>query len=137
MRLGFGAGRPRGSRLAASEMPRVPNPLRPTGAGDGSVCDHRESAERDCPAGQGCRSVREAPGWGFRGPPDTTLLLKASENADAGLSNPNTALRTSRRIPSVRNRQGRRTINTGRPLLIYTPEYWRETREVQLSGRDK
>lgn len=52
MRLGFGAGRPRGSRLAASEMPRVPNPLRPTGAGDGSVCDHRESAERDCPAGK-------------------------------------------------------------------------------------
>lgn len=43
----------------ASQMSRVPNPLRPSEAGDGSVCDHRESAERDSPAGQGCRSLRE------------------------------------------------------------------------------
>ena len=136
MRLGFSVGRPRGNRPTASQMSGVPNPLRPTGAGDGSVCDHREYAERDSPAGQGCRSVRGNSERRFRGPPDTTLLLKASENTDTGSSDPNAACRTSLLISVARNRQDRGTINTGRPLLIYTPEYWRKAREVQLSGRD-
>ena len=42
-----------------SQTSKVPNPLRPTGAGDGSSCDRREYAERDSPAGQGCPEVSE------------------------------------------------------------------------------
>jgi hypothetical protein len=49
------------------------------------------------------------------------MFLKASRKSDTKAKVPNAALRTSLRIPVARNRQGRRTINTGRPLLIYTP----------------
>lgn len=57
-----------GSRPPASQTPIVPNPLRPTGAGDGSSCDRRERVERDSPAGQGCPEVSSKPTvGGFEG----------------------------------------------------------------------
>ena len=51
-----------------SQTSEVPNPLRPTEAGDGSSCDRRERAERDSPAGQGCPEVSEKlPAGSFEG----------------------------------------------------------------------
>lgn len=51
-----------------SQTSKVPNPLRPSGAGDGSSCDRRECAEWDSPAGQGCPEVSEnLPAGSFEG----------------------------------------------------------------------
>ena len=57
-----------GSRPPASATPGVPNPLRPSGAGDVPSCDRRERVGRDSPAGQGCpEAPKKRPIGSFEG----------------------------------------------------------------------
>lgn len=128
-----------GSRPPVSQTPRVSNPLRPTGAGDVPACDRRERVGRDSPAGQGCRSVREAPEWGFRGPPGTTLLLPFSGAFDAGALAPFTARRSCPGCPAAWSRRRQGTASAGRVASKLTPGYGRKRDGVQSGirgGRD-
>lgn len=124
-----------GSRPPASQTPRVPNPLRPTGAGDVPACDRRERVGRDSPAGQGCRSVREAPEWGFRGPPGTTLLLPFSGAFDAGALAPFTARRSCPGCPAAWSRRRQGAASAGRVASKLTPGYGRKRDGVQSGIR--
>ena len=116
-------------------MSGVPNPLLPSVAGDVLACDRRERVGRDSPAGQGCRSVREAPGWGFRGPPDTTLLPLLSGASDAGSSDPNAARRSCPRSPAAQRRQVLGTAKAGRRASVLTLWHGQVCSEVQRPGR--
>lgn len=124
-----------GSRPPVSQTPRVSNPLRPTGAGDVPACDRRERVGRDSPAGQGCRSVREAPEWGFRGPPGTTLLLPFSGAFDAGALAPFTARRSCPGCPAAWSRRRQGTASAGRVASKLTPGYGRKRDGVQSGIR--
>ena len=121
-----------GSRPPVSQTPRVSNPLRPTGAGDVPACDRRERVGRDSPAGQGCRSVREAPEWGFRGPPGTTLLLPFSGAFDAGALAPFTARRSCPGCPAAWSRRRQGTASAGRVASKLTPGYGRGFRRPRF-----
>ena len=68
-----------------SQTSEVPNPLRPTGVGDGSSCDRRERAERDSPAGQGCPEVSEKlPAGSFEGLRVQPCFLRFRERSMPG-----------------------------------------------------
>lgn len=68
-----------------SQTSKVPNPLRPTEAGDGSSCDRRERAERDSPAGQGCPEVSEKlPAGSFEGLRVQPCFLRFRERSMPG-----------------------------------------------------
>lgn len=109
-------------------------------------CDRRErrmvrratvgsATDGTAPQGKVARSVREAPEWGFRGPPDTTLLPLLSGASDAGAEAPITARRSCPGCPAAQSGRWQGAASAGRAASTLTPGNGRLRGKIQRPGR--